>query len=331
MTATIAKKKTKRTYNKKKPENDNLSKLYDAAKLVPDEYKGTDEFVDVLNWNIRFFHDKDKERVKTIVEILEQLNADVIVFEEIKEGALDVVAKKLQEREAGAYEVVYGTTGRDQRVAIMYDLDTIRAKTDFYELCQPGEVVTPDGKEVFPRLPLLGYFTALSYADETTVPFDFQLVGLHLKSQVGDGGMQRKMAADWLSTWLTRDSYRLDADVIMLGDFNQPPSAKAWQAFRDLEKTKKLAFSKINDESDFSHLMYRNRSEWGSKLDLAAISAASVKDLDGTPETVRWTTVDKLINGSAKASEIKDHFKQLRTEVSDHMPVALRFYFEDQG
>lgn len=329
MPTKVAPKKKTRTY--KQPANDNLSQLFEAADLVPPEYRGTDEFVDVLNWNIRFFHDRDQRRVQMITDILEELNADLIVFQEISDGSLDIVAELLEKRGAGSYEVAYGTTGGNQRVAMMYDLDTLRAKTDFVELCARKEVLTPDGKDVFPRTPFHGYFTALSFAAETTQPFDFQMVGLHLKSQVGDGSIQRRMAAEWLSTWLERDSYKLDADVIMLGDFNQPPSAQAWKPFKELESRKKLAFASINDESDFSHLMYKNRTSLGSKLDLAAISAASVKEMvDANAETVRWTTVDELIKHSAKAATIKDHFKHLRESVSDHMPVALRFYFEEQ-
>jgi hypothetical protein len=93
--------------------------------------------------------------------------------------------------------VEYGTTGGDQRIAVMYDLDWIRAKDDIEELFGKGTIIAGDGKDAFPRLPLYAYFTSLSVGGE---PFDFQLAGLHLKSQ--RGGV--KVSAGWLLSGLPR-------------------------------------------------------------------------------------------------------------------------------
>ena len=69
---------------------------------------------------------------------------------------------KLNRRGAGHYKVVYGTTGGDQRIAIMYDMDWISAKDDIVELFGRGSVMTGEGKDAFPRLPLWGYFLCKS-------------------------------------------------------------------------------------------------------------------------------------------------------------------------
>ena len=113
-----------------------------------------------------------------------------MVLEEILEGSLQEVAKQLSDRRAGNYEVAYGETGGNQRVSIMHDIDWVRSKDNITELFGRNSVVTADGKDAFPRLPLHSYFTVLSEIEEA---FDLQIIGLHLKSQRGGGQSQRQM------------------------------------------------------------------------------------------------------------------------------------------
>lgn len=311
----------------KKPDNDNISTLFAAGDIIPQEMKGTDKFLDVVNWNIRYFHDRDEQRVNAVSRVLSELNADVIVLEEIMDGSLGGVVQNLKANGAGHYEVAYGKTGGNQRVAIMYDLDWVRSKDDIKELFGKGEVVTGEGKDVFPRLPLHGYFTALNHGKKS-VPFDFQIVGVHLKSQRGDGADQRIMAAQRLATWLEQDSAKVDADVIVLGDWNEPPSSKTWAAIHNLEKKNKAAFARINDDSNISHLMYRNKNDFGSRLDLQLISVAALPDLKAPPEAVHWKPLNKLLEGTPTGKELKGLIKQISNDISDHMPVVSRFYFD---
>jgi endonuclease/exonuclease/phosphatase family metal-dependent hydrolase len=103
------------------PDNDHLSKAFED--IVPAKYRGTDRFLDVICWNIRWFNAGNNERVKKVEAVLNALNADIMVLEEIEQNSLDRVAEMLRDRGAGDYKVAYGTTGGDQRVAIMYDLE----------------------------------------------------------------------------------------------------------------------------------------------------------------------------------------------------------------
>ena len=297
------------------------------AELVPEPLRGSDAYVDIVTWNIWYFHERDPDRVDTVVDVLEGLNADIIVLQEIREGALDVVAQKLSERGAGNYDVAYGATGGQQRVAMMYDLDWIRAKDDLVELFGKGEVIgAASGKDAFPRLPLWGYFTALPVT-ENEDPFDFQLVGLHLKSKRGGGDDQRLAAGNALAYWMENNASRTDADVIMMGDWNNTPGADDWAALRDMEGRGEMLFTQVNDPSDFSYLYYRNKSNLGTRIDLAAISVASADELVSSPDAVRWIGLDDFLEGNPKASEIKDDFARLKRGVSDHLPVVTRFTF----
>jgi endonuclease/exonuclease/phosphatase family metal-dependent hydrolase len=308
------------------PPNDNLSRAFDRLGLVPEKYRGTDKFVDIVTWNIRFFHDLDRDRVRRIVNVLSELNADVIVMQEIRDRSMEIVAEELRRLETGYYATAYGTTGGDQRVALMYDLDWIRAKEDIGELFGKGEITTTDGKDAFPRLPLFTAFTALTQGQ----PFDFQFVGVHLKSQRGGGEDQRTRAARELRSWLVDEAPRYDADVIIMGDWNAPPSAKAWEVFHDLEDEGQLKFRSVNNESDISHLMYRNKRDLGSRLDLAAISMSASERMGEPPSVVRWAPLEEFLGADPKAVQIKEFFSSIREEVSDHLPVVTRFYFEDE-
>lgn len=308
------------------PGNDNLSQSFDAMKLIPERYRGTDRFLDVVCWNIRFFHDRDQERVDRVIQVLSALNADIVVMEEILDKSLDVVAQELTNRGVGSYTVAYGVTGGQQRIAVMHDLDWIRTKDDPRELFGRGEVTTKDGKDVFPRLPLWNSFTALTEQE----PFDFQLLGVHLKSQRDGGADQRTLAARRLCGWLQADAPKVDSDVLILGDWNAPPANPEWKPFHDLEKKGVVGFRSVNDDSDFSHLMYQNKARYGTRLDIQAITTTAQRALQAKPAVARWTTLDELLATNPTAARLKGYIKDMREKVSDHIPVVSRFYFTDE-
>lgn len=312
------------------PDNDNITRAFEAVNIIKEEHRGSDLFLDVVNWNIRYFHHKDKERLNRIVDILSVINADIIVLQEILEGSLDPVCELLAERGAGYYQVAYGSTGGNQRIAIMWDLDWIRSKDEVKELAGKKQVIAENNKDAFPRLPLWGYFTSRSNL-EGSIPFDFQLVGLHLKSQRGGGGEQRKAAGDWLAGWLKDNQQNIDSDVILLGDWNENPCSESWNSLHELEENNEIMFNGINNEEYISHLYYKNKKHLGSLLDLAAVSVAAYDQIEGDPEVIRWVHIDEFLDAGPKATEIKAFLKDISNKISDHMPVITRFQFEERG
>jgi endonuclease/exonuclease/phosphatase family metal-dependent hydrolase len=305
-----------------------LAASIDAA-IVDKRFRGTDRYLDVVTWNIRWFNPRDPQRVANMVTVLSALNADVLVLQEIELGSLEEVAARLSDAGVGLYKVAYGTSGGDQRIAMLYDTEWVRAKDDIREIVGKREVVTRAGKDAFPRLPLWGYFTGLP-VDTANESFDFQLVGVHLKSQLGDGVTdkeQRHKAAVWLARWLEGGAQEVDADVLIVGDWNEPPSADTWQPFADLEAERKVFFRKVNDDDAISHLMYRRKDDIGSRLDIKVASAAVGAFRRGDPKVVRWTTLTKLLAGHPSAAQIKQFIREVSRDLSDHMPVVSRFYF----
>jgi endonuclease/exonuclease/phosphatase family metal-dependent hydrolase len=190
--------------------NDNLSRSF--AGMVPQEYRDTDQYLNIVQWNIEWFgaqksKDKDKRRVEVVTDILEAFNADLFVFQEVAgpsqdgryPGVFDSIATELGTRGAGDYVVYYTKAGGEQRVAMMWDRDFIRSKTDVTDLFPRGTHKTPDGKDAFAtRTPLHGLFEArVGEAGR----FDFQALGVHLKA-MEDGKGQRESSAKVLAEWM---------------------------------------------------------------------------------------------------------------------------------
>jgi endonuclease/exonuclease/phosphatase family metal-dependent hydrolase len=314
---------------KKKISNDHISELLGG---IDKKYEDQDDFLDIVQWNLRWFNSMQKEREDKIVKVLRVLNSDIFVFQEIEEKSLDNIAKILSEEGLGSYKTAYGTTGGQQRVAVMWDMEWVRTKDEIKELFGKNSITTPSGKDVFPRLPLWSYFYCKSTISNKR-GFDFQLVGLHLKSQLDRGGkgedeLQRTLSASKLSDWLTKEANNLDSDAIFLGDWNEPPEADAWEAFRRLERDKQVKFSKINDSSNFSHLYYRNRNNVGSLLDLKVVTTQFAKEMNKMGGPIHWIALDELLAKSSSAGEVKKVISQIKEEITDHVPVLTRFGFK---
>lgn len=311
---------------KKKISNDTITELLGG---IPQKFKDQDDYLDIVQWNLRWFNSMDKSREDKIRQVLSVLNSDIFVFQEIEEGSLDNIAQSLNDEKKGCYKTAYGKTGGQQRIALMWDMEWVRTKDDIIELFGKNGVTTPSGKDVFPRLPLWSYFFCKSTISNKR-GFDFQLVGLHLKSQLDRGGkgedkLQRMLSASKLSDWLIKEANNVDSDTILLGDWNEPPEADAWEAFRRLESDKKVEFMKINDSTNFSHLYYRNRNDIGSLLDLKVITSPFAKTMNQTHGAIHWMTIDDLLSGNKPANEVKKIVNEIKNEITDHMPVLTRF------
>lgn len=316
--------------------HDNMSRSFSG--MVPEQYRDTAQFLNIVQWNIEWFgaqksKDKDKRRVEIVTDVLESFNADLFVFQEVAgpsrdgryPGVFDSIAAELSLRGAGDYVVYYTDAGGEQRVAMMWDRDYVRAKSDVTDLFQRGTHTMVDGKDAFAgRTPLHGIFEArVGEAGR----FDFQALGVHLKA-MGEGASQRAHSAKVLADWMKTTSAEIDADILVLGDWNAPPSAIEWQAIRDLPD---VHFADINDESDFSYLWLANATnKYVSRIDLTALSLAS--DTEPPREVgsvVRWTPIEEAM---ARASGLRDPqvravLKEIKETVSDHLPTISQFYF----
>ncbi len=330
-------------------ENDHLTRAFTGAKLVPEKYRGTDKYLDIVQWNLEWFgasksRARDQKRFQLIFEVLEALNADLFVFQEVvgrtdtQVGALDGIAEALTSANAGDYRVEYGNAGGEQRIAMMWDRDYMRSKILPEDLFDRGAHRTRDGKDAFAtRVPLFAYFAAREDALEPqggTKTFDFQILGVHLKA-MAEGHEQRLKSAEVLSEWLANEAPRTDSDAVILGDWNAPPDDACWKPFHDMEEEPggRVKFREINDPSDFSYLWLRNRSDqFLSRIDLTAMTLSSFQQVEGTAaQVVLWKPVEEILAraGNLKSAEAVRLLKELKEAVSDHLPVISRFYWTD--
>lgn len=293
--------------------NDNISAAINE--YVPEDLRGTDRYLDIVNWNIRYFNELDPGRVRLISKIMGEINADIFVLQEIADGAMDAVASALNDSGAGLYKTSYGSTGGTQRVSIMYDTEWVRTKLEFGELFA-GEPNTLPGtsKRIFPRLPFHNLMQAFTVGGNK---FDFHLAGVHLKAYMGqqdDGVEQRRMSAERIVRWSENETE--DRDIIICGDFNRAPSAPEWKAFRDQEMAGRIRFGAWNKEEEGSHWYKGKRS----RIDVVIVSA-SVEEVAVEKEArvIPW-------KGIFDSSTLR---KELIEKISDHMPVVTRFYFRD--
>ncbi len=322
-----ARKKTSRPTNLTRT-NDRIADMIDGLiadnDLVPQALRGTDRYLDIINWNIRYFNGRDLKRVERIARLMSQLNADIFVLQEIENGSLADVAEILTEMGAGLYKEAYGTTGGDQRVAFLYDMEYVRAKQDIVELFPDRPRVSQSGrKEIFPRLPLYAEMTGIARPGRGGVEmFDFNLLGLHLKSQradqTGDDGTpQRRMAGERLAAWL-REEVGNEPDIIMAGDWNAQADRSEWDAIRTLERADLASFVARNPGGEASHFF---RSGEGSRLDLVLVTdSAEDNAVDRTSRVIHWN----------RALGDRSQLRALIETISDHMPVLSRFYFHDR-
>ncbi|MDC0833061.1 endonuclease/exonuclease/phosphatase family protein [Geitlerinema sp. CS-897] len=295
--------------------------------FVPDVYQGSDEYLDIITWNVRFFNDLDPERVRIVRQIFEELNADIFVLQEVAEGSLDGIADELTQRGAGFYETIYGLSGGDIRVAFLYDTEWVRATTEPEELFAEDSPTVQVGrvrKPVFPRYPLQTRFVALSAPGSPEPPFDFHLVGVHLKSQRDSrrghrSEEQRTAAAKLLAEWLQNEA--VDEDVIIAGDWNASPFQSEWEVLRNLEAAGQLRFANWNHDSEGSHFF---SSGYSSRLDFIAVTSQveGVETLQERSKVINWNLL--LENGVSQSLR-----EQLRSKISDHLPVLTRFYFTE--
>lgn len=292
--------------------NDNLSEA--LTEYIPEDLRGTDRFLDIVNWNIRYFNRRDESRVRLITKIMGEINADIFVLQEIEEGSMDAVRDGLTASGAGLYETAYGRTGGQQRVAFLFDTEWVRFKDDFTELFADEPNRLPNSqKRIFPRLPFHNSF--LGFSSEGNI--DFHLVGVHLKAFMGesdDGVEQRRLSAERLAQWMTSETD--DRDVVVCGDWNAKPSSREWKSLRDLEEEGHVRFHAWNNEDEGSHF-YRSHL---SRIDIVMVSDAI--------EKVAVTNEAKVIpwKGVFTSPAIR---RELVAKISDHMPVVSRFYFRD--
>lgn len=136
------------------------------------------------------FDDRGDEEFQFIANTIRALDTKILILQEINADTEDLVDEDgipFQDERSPElarligllgtnYDYVIGSSGRRQRIAILYDLDAVQLN----EVCEANfRRMQVNGKNVFDRQPLYAHFTFLEDGNERN---DLVVVGVHLAS-----------------------------------------------------------------------------------------------------------------------------------------------------
>ncbi len=178
-----------------------------------------DESINVATWNIRHWGQKRRKRCSLhyIAEILSQF--DLIAITELRRNVseltyvLDLLGPYW---DAVFSDYTSDAGGNKERIAFVYDSRAVQFTGLAAETDGPRKKNRTTGQYVpefnWWRKPYIGSFKAGN--------FDFALIAVHLQWGTKKG---RKREIEELAKWIQtfqKDEYRVDRDVIAVGDFN---------------------------------------------------------------------------------------------------------------
>lgn len=222
----------------------NIEHCREGAKRGFPEYMGSEAF-----------EARTDVEYRKLAEVIREQGFRLLILQEIggsdepdddgdiitRSACLDHLVDALQPTE---YDYAIGTSGGTQRIAFLYDTSAFHLNWT----CEPelDPALRVDGKRLFARQPLLGYFTALHDGQEMN---DFIAVGVHLAS--GQTNTRNHTAAmHRIVQWLEEERGDTlcipehERDILIAGDFNSNlfgPSIAAFWSVMEASGWKVLA------------------------------------------------------------------------------------------
>jgi endonuclease/exonuclease/phosphatase family metal-dependent hydrolase len=283
-----------------------LSVLFATAAVAQDVPSvGTAATFDVATWNIEDFDDSDGAQYDNALAVIGQADIDLWALQEINsQFAFNNLIEDLGAGWEGTWTNGSGPLGYGYiwRTDVVQDLQATTVLTDFsYEFAS--------------RPPLL--LRANITLPDTTVS-NLRLLDIHAKCCSDSQSYQRRVAASVALKNYVDQLLTVDAEVMVLGDFNDElrnsiaGGPSPYQNFRD-------------DAEDYTFVSY--------PLDLANVptfcsnqSCTAGSTLDHILLT-RTLVDDYEPSSIERFDELLEAFPQYVNETSDHLPVYARFDF----
>jgi|GEM_PF-1630959 len=214
----------------KSDEGGEVKKLVEAA-----DDKNEKQSIIVSSFNIADLGDTDeyKRTLLGLVNIIRQMDADIICFQEVepnKKG--DQQIKRLvtllnmasRYNNEALYRVVVTRKTGDEAYAFAWR-SPIKLQKDKIWFLPHNEDVDNDGKPAFQRVPVVIEASAGKY--------DFYIVNCHLYTKIdGKSSEGRGVEFDEIVNWLKEVHNKEEKDAIVLGDFNRFLNGKSiWKRF----------------------------------------------------------------------------------------------------
>jgi endonuclease/exonuclease/phosphatase family metal-dependent hydrolase len=229
-------------------------KLDDASKNSEDDAESIDssnlDELIICSFNIRIFSDgsRDNDELKTIVQILKLY--DLIAIQELRDKQILKRTVKALKNMGYKYDYeISGKVGRGvkERYAFLYRKDKV-------EVIESGRLYTENNDE-FIREPY--------YATFKSGNFDFTLVTVHVL--FGDSKKDRRPELLELANVFEYLQNKDDdeQDIILLGDFNMPPSDKGWDKLKQVSTMKHIlkrpSKTTIQDSSLYDNFWFQKK------------------------------------------------------------------------
>ncbi len=279
-----------------------------------------DESLNICTWNIRHWGQKRRMRfsLHCIAEIFFQF--DLIAVTELRRNVSEL--KYVLELLGPFWKAVFSdyTTdagGNKERIAFVYDSRAVKFTGLAAETDGPRKKNRTTGQYV----PKFNWWRKPYLASFRAGHFDFVLLAAHLQWGT-TGGREKELAelAKWVQAF-QKDEYRVDRDVIALGDFNIPNyGSKLYKAVSQFGLS---APESILNLEHGSNLMKNKR--YDQILHHPAITGSVFSDHGGV--------IDFYKGNYKRFKPYKDLTKTKFTyELSDHLPlwVQLNLDVEDE-
>jgi exonuclease III len=251
----------------------------------------------------------DAEIDSLVNRIAKDLDLEVVVFEEINTHS-DEWAKFKEKMKAQGYQFFEGTASdRNQFVVLAWDTDEVQlVDNSAHELVFKNNFDFGDGCAVpGQRKPVAAHLKAGE--------FDFWVVGVHLKSQLGETSCSDRVRTEQCKELVERTKELIqqsgERDVIIVGDFNNRVGPESLRPLAD-----------AGFISQMKSLMPQSAKGSFVKLD-------ELNDSDELIDQVmlRYNDTREVVKNSACVMKLpsRDETEKYIIEQSDHVPVWVSF------
>jgi predicted extracellular nuclease len=256
---------------------------------------------EIACWNIENFgnpayHDDVQLQITDVVEIIKDLDIDLYAVEEIgSQSAFNSLIGQLSN-----YNGYLATFSGNQRTGIIYNDSLITIIGD--------SLLFENDSYDFPRPPLMLFLKA----QRGSQIFDFHLIVIHLKAYGDQESESRRRAAiqkmeQFIDMRLQQTG---DPDYIIAGDWNDElddaPSDNVFLPFLNKQPQHYLFLTWPFRGIDYSYIP----SNYRSLIDHILVTSS----------------IDTIYNNETQIIKVDQFFGQYLAEVSDHRPVASKFF-----
>ena len=253
----------------------------------------TDEGIEIITWNCEFFPAANDSTINSLSEIVKDIDADIIAFQEIKKaGWFEKLMSRLPD-----YNYVISLQASFMDLAIIY-------KKDQFDFISHTELFSDNDYNFAGRPPLK---LDLKHIKSNT---EFSVINLHMKCC--DSGLKRRQKASKMLYDYIVD-YDLHDNFIVLGDWNDDLKDKENEhCFSPFFNDENYYFVNESIVYDLNQASYP-KHPYFSFLDHILVSNTFIGS--DRVNNVLTIPMDEYMNG----------YEVYEKYISDHMPVLLSF------